>query len=79
MGVMLVYVGRWAMCVCVLLGFFLPFWAKELVSRCWPVLGSLGMRVKITGCECLACLGGKCQLAGKGGPSEHRTSRGRYV
>lgn len=58
MGVMFIYVGRWAMCVCVLLGVFLPSWAKELVSRCWSVLGSLGMRVKITGCESLACLGG---------------------
>lgn len=45
--------------VCVLLGVFLPSWAKKLVSRCWPVWGSLGMRVKITGCECLACLGGE--------------------
>lgn len=51
------YMWEGGLCVCVA-GGFLPSWAKKLVSRCWPVLGSLGMRVKITGCECLACLGG---------------------
>lgn len=53
--------GGLCVCVCVLRGISLPSWAKKTPKNWFlgadQFWGSLGIRVKVTECECLACLG----------------------